>query len=355
MAGEGRGHATRVKAIVHDLKARHRVVLYAPGEAWDMLAPAYKGTEVEVRHIEGLSFYYDLKGNLNYYRTLFESVKKWMGFPGSIQRIKKDMALEKPDLVITDFDPLLPRAAEQMGIPYISINHQHFLNVSDFRDLPWRLRWYAKAMAIGVRAFYGSQKRTVVSAFFFPPLRQNVRNVEQVGVLLRPEVLALKATVQDKGFLVAYLRRAVPRRVVRALRDSGLPVRIYGLGARPSEGQVTFHAIDPLKFVEDLAASKALVCTAGNQLVGEAMYLGKPVFAMPETGNREQEMNGFFLRSMGCGWSVPFRSVKSAKIRAFLKAFSNYTCPVPDSQICGNHRVHEIIETTLEELCLPKR
>ena len=35
-------------------------------------------------------------------------------------------ALAKPDLVITDFEPLLPRAARLEGVPYISIDHQHF-------------------------------------------------------------------------------------------------------------------------------------------------------------------------------------------------------------------------------------
>ena len=36
------------------------------------------------------------------------------------------------------------------------------------------------------------------------------------------------------------------------------------------------------RFVDDLAGSAAMIGAAGNQLIGESLYLGKPLFVMPE-------------------------------------------------------------------------
>jgi len=46
------------------------------------------------------------------------------------------------------------------------------------------------------------------------------------------------------------------------------------------------------------------VTTAGNQLIGEAIHLGKPVLAMPEPGNYEQHINAHFVRESGAGMVV---------------------------------------------------
>ena len=44
IAGEGRGHATRAATIIDALKERHEIVLFAPGDALELLRPRYRGT-----------------------------------------------------------------------------------------------------------------------------------------------------------------------------------------------------------------------------------------------------------------------------------------------------------------------
>ena len=86
--------------------------------------------------------------------------------------------------------------------------------------------------------------------------------------------------------------------MIEILADCGLPVKVYGLGERESIGQL-FSPIDELQFVEDLANCRAVISAAGNQLIGEALHLGKPMFVLPEGSHGEQSINGFFLRTMG--------------------------------------------------------
>lgn len=354
MAGEGRGHATRVKAIVDDLRKRHRVVLFAPGQAASLLGPIYRGSEVEVRAIEGLSFRYRPDGSVDYLRTGIESLKNLGSYRRRIEELGRQIHAQRPDLIITDFEPLLPRAGEKAGIPYVSVDHQHFLTTYSLRALPFRLRVQAALIGVAVRLLHFRQDLTIVSAFFRPPLRRGTgRDVRQVGVLLGQDILDQKPT--DEGFLLVYLRRDTPRRVFRALANCGIPARIYGPGKVGVEGPLDFRAVDRQEFVADLARCRALVSTAGNQVVGEALHLGKPVLALPEPGNWEQGLNGAFVERMGVGMCASMRTLRSLRIREFLSRLDDYRAVMPRGQAGGNYEVSRILEEFLAALASGRR
>lgn len=354
MAGEGRGHATRVHAIVEDLRRRHRVVLFAPGQAYSLLEPLYRGSEVDVRPIEGLTFRYRADGSVDYFQTIRESFKMLKGFRRRIQKLREQIELEQPDLILTDFEPFLPRAAERAGVPYISIDHQHFLTTFSLRGMPLFQQVQSFLMGLAVQLFHLRQNLTVVSAFFRPPLRMGAgRKVRQVGVLLGQDVLDQNPV--DEGFLLVYLRRGTPRRVFRALANCGVPARIYGPGKVGVEGSLTFLPVDRGAFVSDLARCRALVSTAGNQVVGEALHLGKPVLALPELGNWEQGMNGFFVERMGVGRCASMRTLRSALIRKFLSDLETYRRAIPVGNSSGNQEVSRILEEALVSLPVAAR
>jgi len=346
VSGEGRGHATRVKAIVDELYSRHRVVIYAPDMAFDFLSQAYQQTDVQVRRIPGLSFHYTARRHLNPAKTLWQNAVSAVGFPGVIQRLQRDIDAERPDVAITDFEPLLPRAAKCCGLPFISLNHQHFLLTYDLVSLPRYLRILAALMSGVVGAYYRHQAHTIVSSFYFPPLRPECHNVEQIGVLLRPEILQAKP--EQGGHIVAYLRRSVPMNVYDALAECGCETHIYGLGARPARGSLRFFEVDAYRFVEDLAASRALISTAGNQLVGEALYLRKPVLAMPERGNYEQHINAHFLEQCGGGMTCSMDTFSGLTARRFLKTFREPLTSVNRERLYGNPAALHIIERYLQ-------
>jgi uncharacterized protein (TIGR00661 family) len=335
MSGEGRGHATRVRTVVEWLRGSHEVTLFAPGDAFELLGSAYAGSDVDVRRIPGLYFRYDARRRIDTVAT----VRAGWGFVrhlgDGVRTLRHVIERERPDLVITDFEPILPRAARAARVPLVSLNHQHFLAVSDFRGLPLRLRTWAGAVARLLPAVVSGQSATVVSSFYFPPLKPRFRGrVAQVGVLLRPALLA--ADPSAGAHLVAYLRKVVAPHALRALAECGEPVRVYGLGERPRDGNLEFFAIDEERFIADLASARALVTTAGNQLVGEALHLGKPVLAMPEPGNWEQYINAHYLASEGGGAWIDMEAVSAAAIRAFLVRLDEHRAAIRPERVNGN-------------------
>lgn len=333
LSGEGRGHATRVRALVEALAGEHQVRIFAPGDAYSFLAPLYSGTEVRVDSLPGLCFAYDNRHRLRYPATLRRLLSYLRQLPATLDRLTDELHRERPDLVITDFEPALPRAARRCGVPFISLNHQHFLRTYDLSGLPRRLRWHAAYMAVIVGAYYSGQVETIVSSFYFPPLRPGCRRVTQVGVLLRETVRAVRPVTGQH--LVAYWRKFGNEAVLRALEDTGLEVRVYGLGERPPCGNLSFHAIHEARFLADLATSTALVCTAGNQLVGEALYLGKPVFALAETNNFEQEINAHFLAVSGAGEAMPMSEFTEARLHRFLASLDRYRSRIRRERLDG--------------------
>lgn len=333
MSGEGRGHATRARALAEALADEHELTLFAPGDAFSFLWPLYSGSPIRVERMPGLRFAYDANQRLKYLGTLQQVLAYLRELPATLDWLSRRLRRERPDLVVTDFEPALPRAAKRCGVPFLSLDHQHFLSTYDLRGLPRRLRWHAAYMRLVVGAYYSGQRETVVSSFYFPPLRPSVTRVTQVGVLLRPEVAATRPWTG--AHLVAYWRRYVGEQVLAALAETGLDVRVYGLGQRAPRRQLTFHAVSESRFLEDLAGCCALISTAGNQLVGEALYLGKPVLALPEPNNFEQEINGHFLRESGAGTTVAMGVLQANDLHRFLARVDDYRRRIDRTRMNG--------------------
>lgn len=347
MSGEGRGHATRVRSTVEMLRGKHRIRLFCPGDAYTLLAPVYEGTDVRVDRIPGLVFEYDQSKRLDVRKTAAGALKYARGFRRLRGHLERTIRAEKPDLIVTDFEPALPRAAKRCGVPFASINHQHFLLACDLSSLPPSLRWHAKLMSLVVRSYYSGQAATVISQFYFPPLKPSWKGrARMTGVLMRPDILAATPTVG--AHVVAYVRKFASDNLMRALRESGREVRLYGLGKLPDEGNIRYRAIDDAGFLRDLASSRALVCTAGNQLVGEALFLRKPVFALPEPNNKEQYINAHYLKESGGGDWCPLETATPARLRRFLDARDEFAARIDAARMNGNGTVLRTIEELLE-------
>ena len=346
MSGEGRGHATRARVVVEALRDRHQLTLFASACAYDLLAPRYRGSDVRVVRIPGLHFAYSAPGRVDLLRTLSEAALFRMALGDYVERILPEVDRARPDLVIADFEPIAARAAQRRGVPFVSFDHQHYLVVGDFDGLPFAFRQQARLSAPFVEALYDWQRATIVSSFYRVPVKPAYRDTRWVGTLIRPELLGVRA---ERGrHLCAYIRRQAPAATLDALASSGREVCLYGLGARTAVGPIRFLAVDERRFIEDLATADAVISTAGNQLVGEALYLGKPLLVMPEDWNFEQSVNAYFLERTGAGWAER-RPLTPRLVAAFLEAVPALAPRLRQELVCGNAAAVAAIEAQLAD------
>ncbi|HCS50264.1 MAG TPA: teichoic acid biosynthesis protein [Planctomycetaceae bacterium] len=355
MSGEGRGHATRVRSTVERMRDRHEITLFAPGDAYRFLEPQY-GNDPDVRLIEipGLKFHY-VDGNIHLTKTIYQGFYYQNShLPKLVQQLVDEIEKHQPDVILTDFEPALPRAAKKCGKPFLSMTHQHFLVAYDLSILPMHLRFFACFIGLAVPMHYTAQKETIISSFFKADLkpRWKKKGAVCVGPMIRPEVRQDKFPVvspetgsSDSGqppFLLSYLRKQAKTDVVDILKESPIPVKVYGLGEREPLGAITFHEIHPQHFVDDLLACHGVVSASGNQLLGECMYLGKPVLGIPETWHHEQLINAHFLKAMGCGDFVTIEKFQLKHLQNFLEHIEEYRTKILETCL-GNDGTDDTI------------
>jgi uncharacterized protein (TIGR00661 family) len=200
-------------------------------------------------------------------------------------------------------------------LPRISFDH---VGVIPFckPHFPPELALQGKRDAWGYRRLMGQPDRVLISSFYpAEPLNPGTR---VVGPILRPEVR--KASPRQGDFLLAYFNRGqlqFTEAVESELLELEVPMVIYGTTKRGQFGHLKYREIDPLRFVEDFAHCRAVVATAGNQLIGEALHLRKPVMALPENVF-EQQLNAWIVQRMGIGHRGSFAGLTADQIELFL-------------------------------------
>ncbi len=346
LCGEGRGHATRICSLIERLERIYEIRVYSYDDGYKFLKDKFSDGHptVTVSRIPGITFQYS-GGRLDVIRTIKTGLEYQASEVGNlVDQLINELETHNVSLAITDFEPGLPRAAARYRIPLISVDHQHFLLAYELDAMPQILKWHAWFIGNAVWMYVSESSETIVSAFFKPKLRSGWEHVVQVGPLLRREITS--KVPRDDGYVLSYLRRHTPFSMIEILADCGLPVKVYGLGERESLGQLSFQPIDEYQFVEDLANCRAVISAAGNQLIGEALHLGKPMFVLPERAHGEQSMNSFFLREMTCGDFEYLENVTLDQVKSFLGNLDRYRASLGKvvGQMDGTETVLEIVQ-----------
>src|SRR5262249_2970715 len=244
-----------------------------------------------------------------------------------VREITEDFA---PDVIISDAEAWTHHVAAFLRVPRISFDH---IGILAYCKPPLERGDRVEAWfdAFCYRALVGRPDRVLVSSFFdAPPRRPGVR---VVGTLPRQAVRTLART--DRGHLLVYFNRGRDQlhdHFLRPLEDLGLPVHIYGSDRRGRAGRLTFLPPSDLPFLEDLASCRAVISTAGNQLVGEALFLQKPLLVLPERCV-EQRMNALAVERLGIARKLrPHESTLPA-LRSFLDRLDVYR-----QRMAGQHR-----------------
>jgi uncharacterized protein (TIGR00661 family) len=347
--GYGRGHATRALSVLPDLCKRHEVSILAGGDAYDALAPTYP-----VFRIPTLRYEYDETGERSVSRTFGENFAHvsdliWQGPAyNEVQRFVRQVA---PEVAICDSEPWSHAAAARLGIPRISFDHFGLLAYCR-PPIPWsdRLRSYRDVTAY--RSLMGRPDRIIVSSFYDGG--DHDPRIRFVGPLLRAQVLQRQATRGQH--LLVYLNRGafqLTARIEGALRSLDLPVIVYGTPRRGREANLDFRAPCDDGFVDDLARCRAVFSTAGNQLVGEAIWFGKPMLVMPER-TVEQRLNAAAVERLGIGRQVAHKAVDSQAIAAFLASESSFGSSIRRAFRDGRVESLAAIETFARQLALER-
>jgi uncharacterized protein (TIGR00661 family) len=251
------------------------------------------------------------------------------------------------DVIVSDAEAWSHRVAADLKIPRISFDHIGLMAYCH-PEVDWLDRPAAWVNERCYRWLMGEPDRAIVSSFY--PVASSRPDVKVVGPLLRAAVRDLSP--HQGSYLVAYFNQGKDQlrpAILDGLARAGSPVHVYGSARQGQEGSLTFLPYSNLPFLEDLAGCRAVISTAGNQLIGEALYLGKPVCVMPEACV-EQRLNAAAVDRLGIGMRVFAREFSAARLHFFLSRLDLYRNNIGQNVRDGGPEAVGAIEQFLQEL-----
>jgi uncharacterized protein (TIGR00661 family) len=165
--------------------------------------------------------------------------------------------------------------------------------------------------------------------------------------ILRPSILSAMPVLGDHVCVyfnegadhdaIAYTLQQVPARFV-----------IYGaprVTQDTTTNNVTHRPFSETGFIRDLATSKAVIGGAGFTFMTEAIYLNKPMLAVPFEGYFEQILNANYLELMGYGERG--RVFDAVGVMGFLGRVEKYRKNLTAFRHDGNRELFQAVEAAI--------
>ena len=323
--GEGRGHATRSLEIIQLLLDKgYRVRIFAGGDAIHF----FKKTLLPHVEIPSFRYRYNKKGQLTLMQTLIYNLIPatglFLGRGKNYRRIRNQIMATSPSVIISDFEPYTCRIASQIKTPLVSINHQHFFTEC---RIPQQSRLSRTVLVLifqfSTRLLTGKPNQIIASSFHhFPKLPKS--RALLVGPIINKQLKELTATYENH--IVVYFKKTeyAYRLLPLFSRIQNIHWKIFAdfehhSSAKLNAPHIEYFAIERESFLKQLAACRGLITTAGNQVLGEAIFLNKPILAFPEPEVVEQELNAQALAISGAGVCYTIEKINSEVLQKFIR------------------------------------
>ncbi len=326
--GEGRGHATRSIHLIKELRRQgYQVKVVTGGEALDIFAQ----NKIPTYTIPILRYFYNKEGSLSLFHTATKNFKIALSIflekGPTFKNLNTIFNLYKPDFVISDFEPYVCRMAKLNKVPIVSVNHQTFLTQTQLPKInSFRKNFQIKIFQFFIKKLVHSPDVNICSSFFHFPKKKN-SNTRLVGPYINTQNFDDFSKKQNQicvylksqhylKFLLNTIKESSNYNFVIFSKWKNLPS-----GSQIVIPNIQFEQINQKKFLNTLSQSKALITTAGNQVLGEAIYCGVPILAFPEPNIVEQELNSQALNLSQFGLSFELKKFNKDFFESFLEKF----------------------------------
>ncbi|MDB4964897.1 MAG: teichoic acid biosynthesis protein [Myxococcales bacterium] len=316
VVGEGMGHATRSMVILKHLVAHHDVQIAVSGRAHAFLRKSFP--LLEVHEIAGLNMVYE-DNAVQRRRTALDFMKKLPSFAANFETMTRLSEGFRPQLVVSDFESFAYLYAKKHDLPVISIDNMQIINRCEIDvEIPADEEGSFKVAKSIVKAKLPHCDHYLITTFFFPPLRKERTSL--FPPILRDAVL--DATPSAGDHVLVYQTSDTFHDLVPTLQRLPGEFYVYGLKRDEKLGNVTLKGFSEEGFVRDLATCRAVLAGGGFSLMGEAVYLGKPMLTVPLKGQFEQTLNALYLQKLGYG--EYHRELSEQAIARFLERAPEY-------------------------------
>ena len=306
--GEGRGHMTQAISFSQLIRSQgHEVCAVILGKSKRRAIPDFFKREINapIHWIPSPNFETDGKNKkISLSKTLRKNFLKAPIFINSLREIHLINQRHQPDVILNFYDLLGGLYAEffRPKAEFWVIGHQYLINHSNYL-FPKKRKLDRLLYQFNTRLSAWTANK--ILALSFEPLEAKGK-ITVVPPLLRRELKYLNPHPGD--FYLAYMVNPGYAEDLIAFAKSNPQIKIKAYWDKKGENEI-FHPrpnlslqqVNDQKFLEDMAACKGLVCTAGFESICEAMYLGKKIMVIPVEGQYEQACNAIEIQERKIG------------------------------------------------------
>ncbi len=331
--GTGHGHAVRALTIARFFK-EHTFLFISDSDGYDLLHPEFRVLKISIT--ESPTFHHTLQ----YSGTVVSFFKDILGRNRKTRTVMGVIKEFKPDVAVTDFEPFLQGISRRLGIPCLSLDHQHIARFCSI-DVPLAQRVNLLLFQLAVWIQFRKITKHMVISFFHPELHSTKKHVKVFPPLLRQQVMERTAT--EGEHVLAYHGYSTTAEFHRFLRSLPHPVRSYGMNEDRTVGNVRYKKKSTEHFLDDLASCRYVVSTAGHTLLSEALYYGKPVMAFPIRNACEQFINGCYLEKNNYGLMNDAFNPSRSVLERFEQNMADYKRNIEKVSFCGNEEILAVL------------
>jgi uncharacterized protein (TIGR00661 family) len=272
-------------------------------------------------------------------KTFIELVKKLPAFADNFEAFTRIAESFRPEVVISDFETFAYLYAKQHELPVFSVDNMQIINRCELEvEIPPELRQSYEIAKTVVKAKLPRSSHYFITTFFFPPV--NKERTSLYPPILRDAILNARPTAG--AHILVYQTSDTNRDLIDVLRSLPGEFRVYGYRRNEQLGNVTLKDFAEQGFVDDLASARAVVAGGGFSLMGEAVYLGKPMYAVPLEGQFEQTLNALYLQKLGYG--EYHTEVTAPDLARFLERTGEYATNLRAHKQDGNRAILDALD-----------
>jgi uncharacterized protein (TIGR00661 family) len=311
IAGEGSGHAIRSKVVLNHLRKNHKIKVVTAGQSYSRLNKLFNCEKID-------HFKIVYKNNTTYYLTTI--LYNFLRLPLLIARgwkVKNIINKFRPDLIITDFEPFVDYFAFFKKIPVITIDNQHMFTEAYNKDIPKKYFFDLLIAKIIIKMFMIKADKHFITAYTTPKTKKGSFLIKP---LLRKEILNAKS--KEKNYILVYQTSKSNKKLITELKKIKETFVVYGFDKNQNLGNVIIKDFNEKGFIEDLKDCKAVIANGGFTLIGEALYLKKPILSIPVKNHFEQIFNALNIEKYNYGMFT--KKTDKTLIEKFIKNLSKY-------------------------------
>ena len=290
IAKEGMGHAVRAGILINELSKKHDVLILAGGKQFNYLAK-YSKKIIKIDDFDLVYINNSISFTLTFLKNFLRSPLIILSILKNMKHIKKF----KPDLIISDFEPLSNYLSIYLKKPLISVDNQH-ISTKCYVDIPKQFKKDFMVSSFVISSIITNADYYLIPTFFFQKVK--CRNVFLFPPIVRDEIT--NAKVSNKGHIIVYQTSDSYKKLIPTLKNTKFNFIFYG-NKQGKDKNIIFKKFCEKEFIKDLASCRAVITNGGFGLISEAIYLKKPVLSIPVKKQFEQILNAIYVKKLGYG------------------------------------------------------